>query len=192
MRERSCSVRRRSQRRAGHPCPRAPVGRPCRIEVRHRRCIAMIPCELVTVGAVCACAIAMAVAVVCDLRTRTIPVAACAVLAIAGTVFRACEDGVEGVAAGAVCGIIVVAGCRAANRLFRRDDSKPIGSGDIRCMGALSLASGAYAPLGFAACYGAAACAALVGLASRRISLQDGMPMAPFLALWLACAALCR
>lgn len=152
----------------------------------------MPACAIVGFCAICVCAIAMAAAVVCDLRTRTVPVAACGALALAGAVFRACADGAEGVATGALYGIVVVAGCRLANRLLRRGGSNPVGAGDIRCMGALSLASGAYAPLGFAACYGAAACAALAGLASRRVSLQDGMPMAPFLALWLACAALCR
>lgn len=134
----------------------------------------------------------MAAAVICDLRTRAIPVVACTVLALAGTVFRACADGADGVVAGALNGIFIVAGCRLANRLFRRDGSDPVGAGDIRCMGALSLASGAYAPLGFAASYGAAALAALVGLASHRASLQDGVPMAPFFALWFACAVLCR
>lgn len=152
----------------------------------------MLSCEAVSACAICACTTAMAVAVVCDLRTRTIPVAACTVLALAGAVFRACADGADGVAAGMLYGVVIVAGCRLANRLVRRGDSEPVGTGDIRCMGALSLASGAYAPLGFAVSYGAAACAALVGLASRRISLQDGIPMAPFLALWLASAVLCR
>lgn len=152
----------------------------------------MPACAIVGICAAGACAIAMAAAVACDLRTRTIPVAACGALALAGGVFRACADGAAGVAAGALYGIVFVAVCRLANRLPRRGGSNPVGAGDIRCMGALSLASGAYAPLGFAACYGAAACAALAGLASRRVSLQDDIPMAPFLALWLVCAVLCR
>lgn len=148
--------------------------------------------EAVAACALAACGIAMAVAVACDLRARIIPVEACAVLAVAGGAFQACVAGAEGLAAGALHGGVIVAGCCLANRMARRGEGHdPVGWGDIRCMGALSLASGSFAPLGFAVCYAAAAAAALVGLASRRLSVRDGMPMAPFLALWLACAALC-
>lgn len=136
----------------------------------------------------------MAVAVVCDLRARIIPVKACAVLAAAGGAFQACVGGAEGLAAGALCGAVIVAGCCAANRAARRGKGgrDAVGWGDIRCMGALSLFSGSAAPLGFAVCYAAAAACALAGLASRRLSAEDGIPMAPFMALWLASVALLR
>lgn len=147
--------------------------------------------EAVAACALAVCGIAMAVAVACDLRARIIPVEACAALAVAGGTFQAYVAGAEGLAAGALHGGVIVAGCCLANRMARRGGDDPVGWGDIRCMGALSLASGSFAPLGFAVCYGAAAVAALAGLASRRLSVRDGMPMAPFLALWLMCAALC-
>ena len=116
--------------------------------------------EAVAACALAVCGIAMAVAVACDLRARIIPVEACAALAVAGGTFQACAAGAEGLAAGALYGGVIVAGCCLANRMTRRGNDDPVGWGDIRCMGALSLASGSFAPLGFAVCYGAAAAAA--------------------------------
>ena len=64
-----------------------------------------------------------------------------------------------------------------------------MGRGDVRCMGALSLATGAGALCGFAACYTLAGLAALAGCVVGKLKLGDSMPMAPFLSAWLACGA---
>lgn len=135
-----------------------------------------------------ACVFAMAAAVVCDMRARTIPLEACAAVALAGATFQATAHGLEGVAAGLLLALAVVGGCSLANRLLRvRCPGGAVGRGDVRCMGALSLATGAGAACGFAACYALAGLAALAGCATRRLKLGDGMPMAPFLSTWLAC-----
>lgn len=135
------------------------------------------------------CAFAMGVAVVCDLRARTLPLETCALLAVAGALFQLFAQGVAGVAAGAACAVVVVGGCLVANRVAGRRGKTAVGYGDVRCMAALSLACGATAPLGFAACYACAGAFSLGGLALRRLVPSDGIPMAPFLALWLACGA---
>lgn len=128
---------------------------------------------------------AMTVAVVCDLRARMVPLETCAVLALAGVAFQGSLVGVEGALAGGAFAAVVVAGCWAVNGLFGRTGNAPVGYGDVRCMAALSLASGFATPLGIAACYGSAAVFSLGGIAMRRLSFKSGIPMAPFLALWL-------
>ena len=136
------------------------------------------------------CAAAMAVAVVCDARARIIPLEACALVALGGAAFQAAVRGPEGLAAGALFARVVTGGCALANRLLRvRCPGGDVGRGDVRCMGALSLATGAGAACGFAACYALAGLVALGGCAMRRLKLGDGMPMAPFLSAWLACGA---
>ncbi|MFR7651306.1 MAG: peptidase A24, partial [Eggerthella lenta] len=74
-----------------------------------------------------------------------------------------------------------------------RTGRTPVGYGDVRCMAALSLASGVATPLGAALCYGGAAAFSLAGIAAGKLSWRSGIPMAPFLAAWLvggACACL--
>ena len=73
------------------------------------------------------------------------------------------------------------------------EDVLQIGYGDVRCMAALSLASGVATPVGAALCYGGAAAFSLAGIAAGKLSWRSGIPMAPFLAAWLvggACACL--
>lgn len=135
------------------------------------------------------CAVAMAVAVVCDLKARTLPLETCVVLAVAGTVFQLLVGGAEGVMLGAAAAAVVAVGCLGANRVFERRGKTAVGYGDVRCMVALSLASGAAAPAGFAACYACAAAFSLGGMVVRRLTPSSGIPMAPFLALWLLCGA---
>lgn len=139
--------------------------------------------------ALATCWLFMMAAVVCDLRARMLPLECCAAIGAAGAVFQAATAGIAGLGAGILFGFAVVAGCCAANRLMGKVGAAPVGWGDVRCMGALCLATGAGAPLGFAACYGGAALFSLVGLGARKLSVRDGIPMAPFLAAWLACGA---
>ena len=136
------------------------------------------------------CSAAMATAVVCDLRARAIPLEACGLMAVAGTAFQLFACGPEGAATGLAVALVVAAGSALANRLLgARCPGGAVGRGDVRCMGALSLATGAGALCGFAACYVLAGLAALAGCVAGRLKLGDGMPMAPFLSAWLACGA---
>ena len=143
--------------------------------------------SMLAMTALAACGLCMASAVVCDLRARMLPLECCAAIAVAGAVFQVAVAGVAGLWAGLAFGLVVGVGCHAANRLMGKAGAAPVGWGDIRCMGALSLAAGASAPLGFSACYAGAALFSLAGLAMRRLSVRDGIPMAPFLAVWLIC-----
>lgn len=140
-------------------------------------------------AALAVAALAMAVAVACDLCARIVPLETCAGLAGAGVVFQASTAGAEGVFAGCAFAAVAVACCLAANRLFGKAGRAPVGYGDVRCMAALSLASGFATPIGAALCYGGAAAFSLAGIAARRLSWESGIPMAPFLAVWLAGAA---
>lgn len=131
-----------------------------------------------------ACA-TMAAAAICDMRARIVPLETCATIAVAGVVFQASTVGLEGVLVGCVFAALVVLCCLVANRLFGKTGRTPVGYGDVRCMAALSLASGFAAPVGAALCYGSAAAFSLVGIALGRLSWRSGIPMAPFLAVWL-------
>ena len=131
------------------------------------------------------CAFFMLAAVACDLRARMLPLECCIALAVAGAAFQASWAGVASMGAGCAFGAVVVAACFAVNRWWGARGAAPIGHGDVRCIASLSLATGAAAPVGLAACYASAGVVAAVGLATRKLSLRDGIPMAPFLALWL-------
>ena len=110
-----------------------------------------------------------------------------------GRRLQASTAGLEGVLAGCAFAVFAVLCCLALNRLFGRTGRTPVGYGDVRCMAALSLASGVATPLGAALCYGGAAAFSLAGIAAGKLSWRSGIPMAPFLAAWLvggACACL--
>ena len=132
----------------------------------------------------------MAAAVACDMRARIIPIEACLAIALAGIAVQALMGGATALAAGAAFGMLVVAACALANRAFGRGGAPPVGRGDVRCMAALSLASGFAAPCGMLACYALAAVVSLAGMAAGKLTAKDGIPMAPFLAAWLPVAAL--
>lgn len=136
------------------------------------------------------CLLAMEVAVVCDLRARTIPLETCVLVVLAGAAFQVAVNGFEGVMAGLMFAGIAVIGSMVANRVLRGHcPGGAVGGGDVRCMGALSVATGAGAACGFAACYALAAATSLAGCATKRLTWTDGVPMAPFLTVWLACGA---
>ncbi|MEA5019884.1 MAG: prepilin peptidase [Gordonibacter sp.] len=134
----------------------------------------------------CVCLGAMAASVVCDIRARTIPLEVCAVLLLAGGLLQLFAAGWEGVLKGILVAMTVAVVSMSVNYLARpRFPRGAIGCGDVRCMGALAVATGAGAVCGFAACYAFAGFAAAVGCATKRIAWTDGVPMAPFLAVWL-------
>ncbi len=60
------------------------------------------------------------------------------------------------------------------------------GGGDVRCMMALSLASGFGAFDGFAACFMAATAGIVVGVALHAIDPGTAVPLAPFFCVWAA------
>lgn len=144
--------------------------------------------SIVMIAALFTCVVALMAATVCDLRARIIPFETCVVVAVAGTAFQAVFKGLPALGAGALFAVVVVAGCSIANRFCRaRCPTDAIGRGDIRCMAALSLATGMGAFCGFVVCYTCAALFALAGCLLHRLGLKDGVPMAPFLSVWFVC-----
>lgn len=134
------------------------------------------------------CFFAMLIAVVCDIRARILPLECCVVLAVSAVVFQMEAGGIAGVGVGLIWALVVVSVCLALNHFTQ--DSQAIGYGDIRCMAALSIASGYNSGVGFSVCYIVAALCALVGLISKKLTLHTALPMAPFLLLWLVCGIL--
>lgn len=130
------------------------------------------------------CIVAMLCGIACDLRARMIPLESCAALASFGLVFQLLRGGLPALGSGVVAVAVVLIVCWIARHLFGQN-ARSVGGGDMRCMVALSLATGPGALMGALACYVAASAFSIVGLASRRLGRCDGIPMAPFLALWL-------
>lgn len=130
------------------------------------------------------CGVAMAVGVACDLRARMIPLECCACLLVGGIAFQLLNGGIFGIVAGLASAAVVLAVCWVANRVARGVGGS-VGQGDVRCMTALAILSGPASLVGAASCYVAAGLFSLVGLVSQRLKRQDGIPMAPFLALWM-------
>lgn len=137
------------------------------------------------IGAFGICVLAMIVAVVCDLKARMLPLECCFVLGLAGMIFEWLRGGMGAFGAGVACALATTMLCCGVNYWGRKRGCVPIGHGDIRCMAALCLATGFAAPFGMAVCYLAAGAFSLVGMAAGKLSLHGGIPMAPFLALWL-------
>ena len=133
----------------------------------------------------CVCGAAMASGVVCDLRARIIPLECCAALLVAGGAYQLLRHGSIGIAEGAVAATAVLAVCWTANRIARKSGGS-VGFGDIRCMTALAFACGPATLLGAAACYVSACTFSLAGMLAHRLGRRDGIPMAPFLSIWLA------
>lgn len=133
----------------------------------------------------CVCGVAMASGVVCDLRARMIPLECCAALLVAGGAYQLLRHGSIGIAEGAVAAAAVLAVCWTANRIARKSGGS-VGFGDIRCMTALAFACGPATLLGAAACYVSACTFSIVGMLMHRLGRRDGIPMAPFLSIWLA------
>lgn len=137
-----------------------------------------------------ACWAALLAAALCDVAAGVLPREACWVLAAAGSAFQLAQAGLAGLAAGGAFGAAAFALCALCNRVAAaRGRPAMVGGGDARCMAALSLATGAAAPFGFAACFAAAAAYAVVRFLDGSIAWGEGFPFAPFLCAWLAIAA---
>lgn len=129
---------------------------------------------------------ALLCAVVCDLKARLIPRKTCVAIAVSGAFAQVASQGVGSLATGALFGVAAVAACRVLCAWAKaRGRPNMVGGGDVRCMAALSIASGSAAFAGCFACYLCAAVAALTGCVLGKMDRHATMPMAPFFCLWL-------
>lgn len=146
----------------------------------------------IAAGAACWLAVGAAVllAAACDLAARAIPRETCWAVGAAGALLQMVTAGPAALAAGALFGGAVAALCALCNRMaLRRGRACAVGGGDVRCMAALSLASGYDAFGGFALCFSVAAACAVAGVATRRLHPAATVPLAPFFCLWAAFGA---
>lgn len=184
--ETTCALRHEADQKercsfVAQPWQRALCACACAIWGGALACIDLSGISLIALGVG---ALSMTVAVVCDLRARLLPLECCLALALAGGVFQVSVAGISGLVIGVLFGLFVCGGCLVINRLFGRSSGAPVGLGDVRCMAALSLVCGAATPMGLAVCYAGAAVVSGAGLLMRKLTVRDGIPMAPFLALW--------
>lgn len=138
------------------------------------------------------CACCAGWAAVSDLRCRLIPRASCYGLALLGALYQLLAWGASSLIAGAAFALATVAACRLSVRVLGRREhlrvkgtrTAPLGGGDVRLAWALCLATGAFAPAGMALCGAVTAAVCAGGVACGKLKWDDGIPLAPFLALW--------
>lgn len=129
---------------------------------------------------------ALLTAALCDVAARVIPWETCVAIAGAGAALQLASCGLASLLAGAAFGAAVMFLCAAANRIGNRlGRGSQVGGGDVRCMAALSLASGSAAFAGFAACFLVVALFALAGLVLGKLKGAATVPLAPFFCVWL-------
>lgn len=139
------------------------------------------------------CSAAMALIVLCDDEVRIIPRGFCWLLAIAGIALQGCAGGAPAIAIGAIWAVaFYLISCIALWLVDgRKGKEEPsLGGGDVRCMIALSLATGPGAPIGSAACFAAAVIWATIERVRGRMEAGEAFAFAPFLALWLVVGVL--
>lgn len=125
-------------------------------------------------------------AALCDTAARVIPRETCIAIAGAGMALQLMSCGAAALLAGAVFGVVVMLLCATANRIGALlGKGVQVGGGDVRCMAALSLASGSAAFAGFASCFLVVALCALVGRATGKLKGAATVPLAPFFCVWL-------
>ena len=129
-----------------------------------------------------ACVGAMAAIVAIDLKQRRIPRQLCWTIAACGGALQLVVCGKDSLFEGIAVGFAVVVACLVAKRMLGEDS---IGGGDVRCMAALSMATGWGAPVGFTACFASAAAWSLAKKLRNRARPGDSFAFAPFLATWL-------
>lgn len=153
---------------------------------------------------VAGCIVCLGWAVVEDLRRRVIPRASCYGIALCGAAVQVAAYGLPGLCWGLGLSVVAVALCAcsswavaAAGSLTRRSHAggsggsagaseaePPIGGGDVRLIAALCVATGQAAPFGVVLCAAGTALVCAAGLATGKLRWRDGIPYAPFLALW--------
>ena len=138
------------------------------------------------------CACCTGWAAVSDLRCRLIPRVSCYGLALFGALYQLLVWGASSLIAGLVFALGAVTACRLSVRALERRkrlrgggaQGTPLGGGDVRLAWALCVATGAFAPAGMALCGAVTAAVCIGGVACGRLKWDDGIPLAPFLALW--------
>lgn len=134
--------------------------------------------------------VALLMAALCDLEARLIPWEASAAVAACGGMMQAFACGVEALAVGALFGAVCVVLCMAANKVGRMlGRGEGMGGGDVACMAALSLASGASACAGCVLSFLAAAAFSLIGWVAGKMNGASTLPMAPFFYAWFLVAS---
>ena len=129
---------------------------------------------------------ALLTAALCDAAARVIPWETCFAIAGAGSALQLVSCGLASLFAGVVFGVVVALLCAVANRIGNRlGRGSQIGGGDVRCMVALSLASGPAAFAGFAACFLVVALFAFAGRVLGKLKDAATVPLAPFFCVWL-------
>lgn len=132
------------------------------------------------------CTTFMIIGVACDLKARLLPIECSIAIALAGIVIQVSLAGFWGLLHGGIVGVAVYALCALLNvAAERRNRLGFVGWGDMFCMLALSIATGFGALYGLIACCIAAAAFSLFGMSIGKLGLKDGIPLAPFLALWM-------
>lgn len=136
------------------------------------------------------CAAGMAAAVLIDWVCGLIPVELCVIIAGAGLLYQASMHGIEGVCVGLIAAVLIATTAWIAEWLVRRIARAPsfteaVGGGDIRCMGALAIATGSGALFGCVVACCAALIAAFIRAFPHCSSGVHTFPFAPYLALWL-------
>lgn len=128
----------------------------------------------------------MLCALACDVTARVIPRELCWTLGAAGACHQLLANGPMALFAGALFGAVAAFLGALANGVPSARSGEPlVGGGDVRCMAALSLATGCQAFLGFFLCFLAAGAWALFGCLRAGFTARATLPLAPFFCLWL-------
>lgn len=132
------------------------------------------------------CVTFMIIGIVCDLKARLLPIECSIAIALAGVIIQIFLAGFWELVYGAIVGVVIYVLCVVLNTVAeRRGRLGFVGRGDMFCMSALSIATGFGALYGLVVCCVAAAAFSLFGVAIGKLGLKDGIPLAPFLALWM-------
>ncbi len=145
--------------------------------------------SLMAAGLALAVVLVMAEAVRCDVAHRLVPRELCALMAVAGGAFQLLAFGWATFAGALVFAACAIALCCALSFLVRRlsdeEATPPLGGGDVRCIGAIAIATGRGAFLALGAGAIAAALFCTVRFVVRSPNRRKPIPLAPFLMLGL-------
>lgn len=131
----------------------------------------------------------MAEAARCDRARRLVPYELCVLMGAVGGMFQALAFGGAALASAFVIAACAVAMCCALSLFVRwlssDEAATPLGGGDVRCVGAIALATGNDALLALGVGAFAAALFCVARFAVRSQNRHDPIPLAPFLMLGL-------
>lgn len=145
--------------------------------------------SLVAAGLALAMVLVMAEAVRCDVAHRLVPRELCALMAVVGGAFQLLAFGWAAFAGALVFAACAIALCCALSFFVRRlsdeEAAPPLGGGDVRCIGAIAIATGKGAFLALGAGAIAAALFCTVRFVVCSPNRRKPIPLAPFLMLGL-------